>query len=147
MIEVALWVIVSWYSPVLGGINCDSRCDILAGGLSSAWGYGKSVACPPAIPYGSSLYITGVGHRSCYDVGGAAIVCGSWDIGSGCAIDVQSYYPIVTDRYSNNRPFRRRAMTIWLTRADVIRLTPYTIHANSTNDRELYQWLQHSAPK
>lgn len=60
---------VTEYAPELGGINCMEPCHLTA--YLEPIDYGVTVACVPGIPYGTQVYIDGVGWRTCLDHGGA----------------------------------------------------------------------------
>lgn len=66
-------ILLTWYNPQLGGINCDSDCSTMADGLG--WGvgdYGRVAACLPDWLGG---YVTVGGYRlKCRDTGGAIVV-------------------------------------------------------------------------
>lgn len=60
---------ITHYEPVLGGINCQEPCDLTA--YMEPVNYGVTAACGPDIPYGTMVYMDGVGWRKCADHGGA----------------------------------------------------------------------------
>jgi hypothetical protein len=66
---------LSWYNPALclpenGGImtNCDSNPDYMGGGHAVARWYGRAAACPEEM-FGMTIYIEGIGERTCLDNG------------------------------------------------------------------------------
>ena len=60
---------VTVYAPELGGHNCLEPCDQTA--YLEPLQYGIGAACGPSIPYGTRVYIDGIGWRTCNDRGGA----------------------------------------------------------------------------
>jgi hypothetical protein len=60
---------VTEYVPELGGVNCEEPCHLTA--FMTPILYGETAACGPSIPYGTRVYIEGVGWRTCQDRGGS----------------------------------------------------------------------------
>jgi hypothetical protein len=60
---------VTEYVPELGGHNCEEPCNMTA--FMTPILYGETAACGPDIPYGTRVFIDGVGWRTCQDRGGA----------------------------------------------------------------------------
>lgn len=62
-------VLVTWYDPALGGVNCDSDCTTYADGtLVTPDDYGQVSACIPEW-LGASITIDGLGSFMCRDTG------------------------------------------------------------------------------
>jgi hypothetical protein len=65
-------IVLSYYNPTLGGINCDSNCSVLADG--TLWDEsmsGNVAACLPEwLGYSIRLGVMGLGSVKCRDVGG-----------------------------------------------------------------------------
>lgn len=62
-------ILVTWYDPALGGINCDVDCTTLADGLGwDEFDYGRSAACLPTM-LGGYVTFGGMTYR-CRDTGG-----------------------------------------------------------------------------
>ena len=62
---------ISWYDPLLGGINCDSDCTTMASGTKVTEDrYGRSAACIAGW-MGKTVVIEGLGEFTCLDRGGA----------------------------------------------------------------------------
>lgn len=114
---IILYVVVSYYSPLLGGINCYlDTCETTADGTLVADGYGQVMACPSEWEMGTRVWIADVGWRECHDRGGN-IKCGVWvELFPGtttyrpevCVVDILSLTPIVTDLHNGGVPFRTR---------------------------------------
>ena len=67
-------VLVTWYDPALGGINCDVDCTTYADGtLVTPDDYGQVSACIPEW-LGASITIDGLGTFACRDTGSAIVV-------------------------------------------------------------------------
>lgn len=64
---------ISWYDPLLGGINCDSDCTTMASGVKVTEDrYGNTAACLREW-IGQTVVIPGIGEFKCLDTGGAII--------------------------------------------------------------------------
>jgi len=64
---------ISWYDPILGGINCDSDCSTMATGTKvTEERYGNTAACIREWT-GKTVVIEGLGEFECLDRGGAII--------------------------------------------------------------------------
>ncbi|MEM7110988.1 MAG: hypothetical protein AAF614_01050 [Chloroflexota bacterium] len=67
-------VLVTWYDPSLGGINCDVDCDTFADSSPvTPEAYGAVTACIPEW-LGAELTISGLGTFHCRDTGGSIVV-------------------------------------------------------------------------
>lgn len=67
-------VLVTWYDPALGGINCDADCTTYADGtIVTPDDYGQVSACIPEW-LGASITIDGIGTFACRDTGSAIVV-------------------------------------------------------------------------
>lgn len=60
---------ITHYVPELGGTNCSEPCDRTS--YMEPLLPGEGAACGPDVPYGTMVYIDGVGWRRCNDHGGA----------------------------------------------------------------------------
>ena len=60
---------ITHYCPPLGGINCSEPCDLTA--YMEPLNYGWTAACGLDLPYGTRIFMDGVGWRTCADHGGA----------------------------------------------------------------------------
>lgn len=64
---------ISWYDPILGGINCDSDCSTMATGAKvTEERYGNTAACIREWT-GRTVVIEGLGEFECLDRGGAIV--------------------------------------------------------------------------
>jgi hypothetical protein len=64
---------ISWYDPILGGVNCDSDCSTMATGAKVTEDrYGRTAACIREWA-GKTVVIAGLGEFECLDRGGAII--------------------------------------------------------------------------
>lgn len=67
-------VLVTWYDPARGGINCDSDCGTFADSSPvTPEAYGNVTACIPEW-LGAHLTISGLGTFHCRDTGGAIVI-------------------------------------------------------------------------
>lgn len=68
--------VVTFYSPELGGINCDHDCSTIATGTLEDWMYGEYMACHEDM---LGMYVTfeGIGTWRCMDTGPAITVAWS----------------------------------------------------------------------
>lgn len=67
-------LLVTWYDPNLGGINCDVDCSTFADNSPvTSLAYGQVAACIPEW-LGAHLTITGLGTFHCRDTGGAITI-------------------------------------------------------------------------
>jgi hypothetical protein len=86
--------VLSWYDPALGGINCDAECAYMGHDTPVAQWYGRAAACPPEIPRGAVIRITGShnadGYWRCLDGGGAVVTRADGVV----VLDLLSRYPI-----------------------------------------------------
>ena len=64
---------ISWYDPLLGGINCDHDCTTMASGVKVTEDrYGNTAACLREW-MGAYVVIPGLGEFQCLDTGGAIV--------------------------------------------------------------------------
>ena len=64
---------ISWYDPILGGINCDHDCSVMATGVKVTEDrYGRTAACIQEWT-GRTVVIEGLGEFKCLDRGGAIV--------------------------------------------------------------------------
>jgi hypothetical protein len=79
-------VLISWYDPAIGGINCDSDCTVFADMTPvTDEAYGQVAACPVEW-IGKRITIPQVGDYLCRDTGGAIRV--TYDDGRGWHIPI-----------------------------------------------------------
>lgn len=71
---------LTWYNPMLGGVNCDNSCEWMAAGHPVAEWFDRALACPEDYPIGTIFSIEGSrwgladGEWVCLDRGGRVIV-------------------------------------------------------------------------
>ncbi len=67
-------VLVTWYDPMLGGINCQEPCDVFADGTAvTESSYNVTAACIPEW-MGRTIVIVGLGAFTCHDTGGGIVI-------------------------------------------------------------------------
>lgn len=80
-------LLVTWYDPARGGINCDADCGVLADGLAwSEMDYGRVAACIPEWHY--RTITTPAGSWLCRDTGGGIVVENHPQFGPVVRVDV-----------------------------------------------------------
>lgn len=70
-VPASLPVLITWYDPALGGVNCDSECGHFGDGTTvTADDYGVTAACLPEWR-GATVNLPGIGSFLCRDSGSA----------------------------------------------------------------------------
>ena len=64
--------VVTYYEPLLGGINCDGDCGTMATGPIEEWMYGEYMACHTDL-LGAYVTFDGIGTFRCMDTGGMMV--------------------------------------------------------------------------
>lgn len=70
-------LLVTWYNPAMGGLNCDGDCSHLSLAPMHPAFYGRAAACPAefvGLDFTAVVSHPAIGERACLDRGGAVVV-------------------------------------------------------------------------